>query len=57
MVASSSPTNIIRNVSLMPWFCLTALLHTIIVLERNIYQSWTIILSIATFIKYGWNFS
>ncbi len=40
----------VENVSLMPWFCLTALLHTIIVLEkRNLYQSWTIILSIATF--------
>ncbi len=40
----------VENVSLMPWFCLTALLHTILVLEkRNIYQSWTIILSIATF--------
>ena len=40
----------VENVSLMPWFCLTALFHTIIVLEkRNIYQSWTIILSIATF--------
>jgi len=40
----------VENVSLMPWFCLTALLHTIIVLEkRNIFQSWTIILSIATF--------
>ncbi|MFL2887126.1 MAG: heme lyase CcmF/NrfE family subunit [Candidatus Pelagibacter sp.] len=40
----------VENVSLMPWFCLTALLHTIIVLEkRNIYQSWTIILSISTF--------
>ena len=40
----------VENVSLMPWFCLTALLHTIIVLEkRNIYQSWTIILSITTF--------
>ncbi len=40
----------VENVSLMPWFCLTALMHTIIVLEkRNIYQSWTIILSIATF--------
>jgi len=40
----------VENVSLMPWFCLTALLHTIIALEkRNIYQSWTIILSIATF--------
>ena len=40
----------VENVSLMPWFCLTALLHTTTVLEkRNIYQSWTIILSIATF--------
>ena len=40
----------VENVSLMPWFCLTALLHSIIVLEkRNIYQSWTIILSISTF--------
>ena len=40
----------VENVSLMPWFCLTALLHTIIVLEkRNICQSWTIILAIATF--------
>ena len=40
----------VENVSLMPWFCLTALLHTIIVLEkRNIYQSWTVILSISTF--------
>ena len=34
----------------MPWFCLTALLHTIIVLEkRSVLQSWTIILSIASF--------
>ena len=40
----------VENVSLMPWFCLTALLHTIIVLEkRNLYQSWTIILSITAF--------
>ena len=40
----------VENVSLMPWFCLTALFHTIIVLEkRNLYQSWIIILSIATF--------
>ena len=40
----------VENVSLMPWFCLTALLHTVIVLEkRNIYQSWAIILSITTF--------
>ncbi len=40
----------VENVSLMPWFCLTALFHTIIVLEkRKIFQSWAIILSIATF--------
>ncbi len=40
----------VENVSLIPWFCLTALLHTLTVLEkRNILKSWTIILSIATF--------
>ena len=40
----------VENISLMPWFCLTALLHTIIVLEkRSILKLWTIILSIATF--------
>ena len=40
----------VENVSLMPWFCLTALLHTVIVLEkRNLFKSWTIILSITTF--------
>ena len=40
----------VENVSLMPWFCLTALLHSIIVLEkRNIFHSWVIILSITTF--------
>ena len=40
----------VENVSLMPWLCLTALLHTIVVLEKRlILQSWTIILSIATF--------
>ena len=34
----------------MPWLCLTALLHTIMVLEKRlILKSWTIILSIATF--------
>jgi len=34
----------------MPWFCLTALLHCILVLEkRELLKSWTIILSIATF--------
>jgi len=41
----------VENVSLMPWFCLTALLHCSTVLEkRAILQSWTIILSICTFI-------
>jgi len=40
----------VENVSLIPWLCLTALLHTLNVLEkRNLLQSWTIILSIATF--------
>jgi len=40
----------VENVSLMPWFCLTALLHTILVLEkRNLLKSWTLILSIETF--------
>ena len=40
----------VENVSLMPWFCLTALLHTILVLEkRESLKNWTIILSIATF--------
>ena len=40
----------VENVSLMPWLCLTALIHTIIVLEkRNLLKSWTVVLSIATF--------
>jgi len=40
----------VENVSLMPWFCLTALLHSISVLEKRlILKSWTLILSIATF--------
>ena len=40
----------VENVSLMPWFCLTALLHTITVLEKKlILKSWTLNLSIATF--------
>ena len=40
----------VENVSLMPWFCLTALIHTISVLEkRNMLQSWTFMLSIMTF--------
>jgi cytochrome c-type biogenesis protein CcmF len=41
----------VENVSLMPWFCLTALLHCILVLEKKLfYSSWILILSIATFI-------
>jgi len=40
----------VENVSLMPWLCLTALMHSIIVLEkRSMLGSWTVILSIATF--------
>ena len=40
----------VENVSLMPWLCLTALLHCVLVLEkRNSLKNWTILLSIATF--------
>ena len=40
----------VENVSLMPWFALTTLLHCILVLERRlILTSWVIVLSIATF--------
>ncbi len=40
----------VENVSLMPWLCLTALLHSIIVLQkRNSLATWTLILSISTF--------
>jgi len=40
----------VENVSLMPWFCLTALLHCVLVLEKRLLlSSWTVILSIATF--------
>ena len=40
----------VENVSLMPWFVLTALLHCIIVLEKKFaLASWSVILSIATF--------
>ncbi len=41
----------VENVSLMPWFCLTALLHCSSVLEKRlILKSWTIILALSTFI-------
>tara|TARA_B100000700_G_scaffold257708_1_gene291602 strand:+ start:5544 stop:7421 length:1878 start_codon:yes stop_codon:yes gene_type:complete len=40
----------VENSSLMPWFLMTALLHSILVLERRIgLYSWVIILSILTF--------
>ena len=40
----------VENVSLMPWFALTTLLHCILVLEKKkILTSWVMILSIATF--------
>jgi len=40
----------VENSSLMPWFVMTALLHSVLVLERKIgLYSWVIILSILTF--------
>ena len=40
----------VENSSLMPWFLMTALLHSVLVLERRIgLYSWVIILSIMTF--------
>ncbi len=40
----------VENVSLMPWFALTTLLHCVLVLEKKlILTSWVVILSIATF--------
>ncbi|MBD1140206.1 heme lyase CcmF/NrfE family subunit [Pelagibacterales bacterium SAG-MED38] len=40
----------VENVSLMPWFALTTLLHCILVLEKKkILTSWAMILAIATF--------
>ena len=40
----------VENVSLMPWFTLTALLHCILVLERRpLLTSWVVILCIASF--------
>ncbi len=40
----------VENSSLMPWFVMTALLHSILVLERRIgLFSWVIVLSILTF--------
>ncbi len=40
----------VENVSLMPWFALTTLIHCILVLEKRLLlKSWVIILSITTF--------
>ena len=40
----------VENSSLMPWFLMTALLHSVLVLERRMgLHSWVIILSILTF--------
>ncbi len=41
----------VENSSLMPWFAMTALMHSIIVLEkRNSLYSWVIVLCISTFL-------
>ena len=40
----------VENSSLMPWFLMTALIHSVLVLERKIgLYSWVIVLSILTF--------
>ena len=40
----------VENASLMPWFVITALMHSVIVLEkRNSIYSWVIILCLMTF--------
>lgn len=41
----------VENVSLMPWLCATALLHSAIVLERRkLFPQWTALLALLTFI-------
>ena len=41
----------VENASLLPWFAMTALLHSLLVLEkRNLLYFWTIILCLLTFI-------
>ena len=41
----------VENASLLPWFAMTALFHSLIVLEkRNLFYFWVIILCIITFI-------
>ena len=40
----------VENASLMPWFVMTALMHSVIVLEkRNLIYSWVIILCLLAF--------
>ena len=42
----------VENASLIPWFCMTALLHSVLVLERRNYlYNWVLILSLITFIS------
>ncbi len=41
----------VENASLLPWFAITALLHSLLVLEkRNLLYFWTVILCLLTFI-------
>ena len=40
----------VENASLMPWFCLTALIHCLLVAEkREVFRHWSILLSITAF--------
>ena len=42
----------VENASLIPWFCMTALVHSIMVLERRGYlYNWVLVLSLITFIS------
>ncbi len=42
----------VENASLIPWFCMTALAHSVMVLEkRNYLYNWVLILSLLTFIS------
>ncbi len=42
----------VENASLIPWFCMTALAHSVLVLEkRNYLYNWVLILSIITFVS------
>jgi cytochrome c-type biogenesis protein CcmF len=40
----------VENISLMPWLCLTALVHSILVLEKkSLFATWTLVLCISSF--------